>query len=307
MTVAHWCARPRSTVLGTLLLIWALPAPGSSQQVEWSAISPGYRGANFVHNDQVCADCHDDVVHEFDGNAHILRYFAADNTAVRGTCEACHGPRGRHVADQKPVAPWPSVTPAQQAGICMQCHANGTRLGFKTGAHLAADVSCTACHGSRQQAGSAGMLVRSTTTATCYGCHSNVRGQMSKASHHPVREGRMECASCHNVHGSQPSLLKTPTITETCNGCHTDKRGPFLWEHAPVRESCSNCHEAHGTSNRKLLVRKESFLCLQCHSYGGHINLPRYNRTSNPYGEGCVNCHITVHGSNHPSGVKLTR
>ena len=44
-----------------------------------------------------------------------------------------------------------------------------------------------------------------------------------------------------------------------------------------------------------------------CHSYGGHINLPRYNRVSNPYGSGCVNCHITTHGSNHPSGAKFTR
>jgi len=55
------------------------------------------------------------------------------------------------------------------------------------------------------------------------------------------------------------------------------------------------------------LNRKDSFLCLQCHSYGGHINLPRYNRTSNPYGSGCTNCHMAIHGSNHPSGAKLTR
>jgi predicted CXXCH cytochrome family protein len=74
-----------------------------------------------------------------------------------------------------------------------------------------------------------------------------------------------------------------------------------------VRESCATCHEAHGSSNRNLLNRKDSFLCLQCHSYGGHINLPRYNRTSNPYGSGCTNCHMAIHGSNHPSGAKLTR
>jgi hypothetical protein len=24
-------------------------------------------------------------------------------------------------------------------------------------------------------------------------------------------------------------------------------------------------------------------------------------------GRGCVNCHVQVHGSNHPSGVKLMR
>ena len=38
---------------------------------------------------------------------------------------------------------------------------------------------------------------------------------------------------------------------------------------------------------RTLLTSKDPFLCLSCHNYGGHINLPRYNRTSNPYGNGC--------------------
>jgi DmsE family decaheme c-type cytochrome len=117
----------------------------------------------------------------------------------------------------------------------------------------------------------------------------------------------MDCASCHNVHGSTAGLLIKNTLNETCVTCHAEKRGPFIWEHAPVRESCANCHVPHGSNHRNLLTVKDSFLCLTCHSYGGHINLPRYNRVSNPYGSGCVNCHITAHGSNHPSGAKLTR
>lgn len=117
----------------------------------------------------------------------------------------------------------------------------------------------------------------------------------------------MDCASCHNVHGATPALLTKNTVNDTCFTCHTDKRGPFVWEHAPARENCANCHTPHGSNQRSLLTGKDSFLCLSCHSYGGHINLPRYNRTSNPYGNGCVNCHTSVHGSNHPSGAKLTR
>jgi DmsE family decaheme c-type cytochrome len=151
------------------------------------------------------------------------------------------------------------------------------------------------------------LLVKASTSDTCFSCHADVRVETNKMSHHPVREGRMDCASCHNVHGSSPSLLAKNTVNDTCYSCHTEKRGPFLWEHAPARESCVNCHTPHGSSQPNLLASRAPFLCLNCHSYGGHVNLPRYNRTSSPYGSGCVNCHISVHGSNHPSGAKLTR
>jgi DmsE family decaheme c-type cytochrome len=117
----------------------------------------------------------------------------------------------------------------------------------------------------------------------------------------------MDCTGCHNPHGSTPSLLTKNTLNETCYSCHAEKRGPFVWEHAPARETCANCHTPHGSNQRNLLAGKDPFLCLGCHSYGGHINLPRYNRVSNPYGSGCTNCHLSVHGSNHPSGAKLTR
>lgn len=296
----------RVPVLGWALLLLALPGPGHAQKVEWEKLSPGYRGQTFVRNDEVCADCHDSALHKFGISQHAT-YFQARSTALEGGCEACHGPRSQHVRDEEPILAWGDMSAAQQSNVCMQCHAGGSRMGFKAGAHMGAEVSCTACHEAKAPQGAPPASSRANTVEACYGCHGDMRGQMGKASHHPVREGRMDCVSCHNVHGSNPSLMKTSTVSETCYSCHSEKRGPFVWEHAPVRESCGNCHDPHGSSNRKLLNRKESFLCLSCHSYGGHINLPRYNRTSNPYGEGCVNCHMTIHGSNHPSGPKFTR
>jgi DmsE family decaheme c-type cytochrome len=201
------------------------------------------------------------------------------------------------------------LTTSQQATVCLQCHEGGARFGWKAGAHAANDVSCLACHVVMRKNTERALLAAASGPETCYQCHAEVRGEILKMSHHPVREGRMECASCHNPHGSTVGLLVENTVNETCAGCHAEKRGPFLWEHAPMRDSdsCLNCHTAHGSSNRNLLSSKDSFLCLSCHSYGGHVNLPRYDRTSNPYGSGCVNCHISPHGSNHPSGAKLTR
>ena len=180
-------------------------------------------------------------------------------------------------------------------------------MGWKAGAHQANDVGCVSCHSVMEQKSARALLIEENAAATCYQCHAEVRADMNKMSHHPVREGRMDCASCHNPHGSMPGLLAKNDVNETCYTCHAEKRGPFVWEHAPARETCANCHTPHGANQRNLLTSKDPFLCLSCHSYGGHVNLPRYNRVSSPYGSGCSNCHVSVHGSNHPSGAKFTR
>ena len=60
-------------------------------------------------------------------------------------------------------------------------------------------------------------------------------------------------------------MIKADWVNELCLQCHTEKRGPFLWEHAPVRENCLNCHNPHGSNHDKLLVAKQPYLCQRCH------------------------------------------
>jgi len=276
------------------------------RQIAWETLNPAFAGATFVNDARVCADCHESAIGAFRDTPHG-RAFRVGGTPAGGECESCHGPRSKHVEEPGPEWAWGTLSAAQQATVCLQCHEGSSRMAWRVGAHQSADVSCTSCHSVMGVRSERALLVRPRVAETCYGCHGEIRAQLSRSSHHPVREGRMDCASCHNAHGSNPGLLRTATLNETCVSCHAEKRGPYVWEHAPVRESCATCHEPHGSSNRNLLARKDAFLCLQCHSYGGHINLPRYNRVSNPYGSGCVNCHVTPHGSNHPSGAKLTR
>jgi len=274
--------------------------------VDWVALNPAFAGATFLGNDQICTACHQDAVHAYRGTAHARM---AEVGRLRGqlTCESCHGPRSQHIAALGTALAWENLDAAQQSSVCMQCHEGGTRMAWAGGPHAWSDVSCTDCHSVMEAKSHKALLTQKAVPETCYTCHAETRAQMSKTSHHPVREGLMDCASCHNVHGSSPGLMLTPTMNETCLTCHADKRGPFVWEHQPVRESCATCHEPHGSSNRALLTKKDTFLCLSCHSYGGHINLPRYNRVSNPYGSGCMNCHMTIHGSTHPSGAKFIR
>lgn len=303
MSGHRWTWLVGATGVLTLAVGWGVAsAQAAKRPVDWTALKPTLTGATFVNDAATCATCHEDSVRAFGETVHAR---ALGREANR--CEVCHGPGSNHIEDPTPGLGFDTLSSSQQAAVCMQCHEGGVRFGWKVGAHAANDVSCVSCHKVMKKNTERALLTKASVPETCYQCHGEVRGDTMKMSHHPVREGRLDCASCHNPHGSTPGLLAKHTVNETCTTCHTEKRGPFLWEHAPVRESCANCHTPHGSNNRSLLASKDAFLCLSCHSYGGHVNLPRYNRVSNPYGSGCVNCHIMAHGSNHPSGAKLTR
>jgi DmsE family decaheme c-type cytochrome len=132
----------------------------------------------------------------------------------------------------------------------------------------------------------------------------------------PVREERLQCSSCHNVHGTaNVKMLRVgTTIDESCTSCHADKRGPWLWEHAPVVESCVTCHDPHGSNNDRMLVAKQPFLCQRCHVtsrhpptvYEGYL-LNNSQNANKIYARSCTVCHQLVHGSNSPSGKAFLR
>jgi DmsE family decaheme c-type cytochrome len=291
-------------ILAALMSVVASPVQ-RGKEVDWTALNPNFAGATFVNDRETCLTCHSDS-HPYDLTAHA-RAFGANprNPVEQRDCEACHGPRSEHV--ENPGIDL-AISPAGETQVCMQCHDKSSRLHWQHSAHARAEVECTSCHTVMVKRSESGLLAQRSEPETCYQCHSDVRASMHKASHHPVREGKMSCSSCHDPHGSPAEFqLARATVNETCYQCHSEKRGPFLWEHAPVRESCTTCHDAHGSNNRSMTQAKGSMQCLTCHQYGGHINTPRYNRTSALYGQGCVNCHITPHGSNHPAGAKLTR
>jgi DmsE family decaheme c-type cytochrome len=294
--------------LGTLALAagWTLAAATTPRKsVDWAKLNPAFAGATFVNDAQTCATCHEAEAKTYGDTPHA-KAFHVRPAAGSSDCESCHGPRSKHVENPTRELAL-GENPRAQSAICLQCHEGGGRLGWKAGAHATGEVACTSCHTVMEATSPRALLAATSVTRTCATCHAEVLAEGAKMSHHPVREGRMDCASCHNAHGSTPSLLVKHTVNDTCYTCHAEKRGPFVWEHAPAREDCASCHTPHGSNQRNLLTAKDPFLCLSCHSYGGHINLPRYNRVSNPYGSGCSNCHTSVHGSNHPSGAKLTR
>jgi DmsE family decaheme c-type cytochrome len=252
-------------------------------------------------------------------------------------CEACHGPgaageaameeafaRGGHVGKVPPGQKRPPIlnfgeksdeTVEKQNSMCLTCHERNDHIGWKGSVHAAGSVACANCHTIHTP--NDPVLATATQPDVCYKCHLKQRADFHKPSVHPVRFGQMACSECHSPHGSNTTALLTkPTVNQACYTCHAEKRGPFLWEHAPVAEDCTLCHTPHGSVYPALLKKSPPLLCQQCHAPAGHPSIARTadalpGGSAGPSGfllaGSCANCHSQVHGSNHPSGVKLMR
>ena len=236
-------------------------------------------------------------------------------------CQSCHGPSTDHTRQMNSpdivfgenTGRFPASDVQVQNQACLNCHGSGSRFNWHGSQHDFADLSCSSCHTIHAMGDP--VLLKIEESQVCFGCHQDKRAQINRRSHHPVEEGKVACSDCHNSHGSPGvSLLLNNTVNETCYQCHAEKRGPFLWEHQPVREDCSNCHNPHGSNQQSLLNVRTPFLCQQCHQEAFHpsslysaTGIPPGGAAQQLLGKDCMNCHSTIHGSNHPSGSRLTR
>ncbi len=272
---------------------------------------------------EVCIGCH---VSENDHWSHTVhaKVFATNppNEMAAKGCESCHGPGSEHLTDVLSKSKIISFTrdsgysPAEQNEVCMACHSGSERIHWRGSPHERNDLACGDCHNPMASFSETGLLSRNSIHDTCFGCHQKQRVEFRKRSHMPLFEGKVTCSDCHNPHGSaSDSLLKANTVNKVCFQCHAEKRGPFIFSHAPVRESCLNCHLPHGSNHEMLLTTAGPFLCQQCHTSRGHpndlltqANLPgAVSSDVRMINRNCRNCHTQVHGSNHPAGARLHR
>jgi DmsE family decaheme c-type cytochrome len=297
--------------------LWVFAEPiHAGQKVDWGKINPSLKGATSYDSIKSCLDCHEDYIRAFAKTKHALFFKRKLGKTLAESCESCHGPMSAHMSgsdfDKKISATvsFKTITPQQKNQICLQCHEKQTTLHWKGSVHEIANVSCDKCHYRGTRRGIRKLFINEDSKKACFQCHQDKRARMLRSAHMPLREGKMDCSSCHNPHGSlAPNLLKAETTNQTCYICHQEKRGPMLWEHAPVREDCSSCHDSHGSNHLSMLKMKQPYLCQACHSNSFHPSdlldqgaTPRYL-----LGKSCLNCHSRIHGSNHPSGTRFMR
>jgi DmsE family decaheme c-type cytochrome len=268
---------------------------------------------------ETCARCHAAKTHSFDATLMGQVFLHKPRTPRESQgCETCHGPGSAHAARPRKDdgaaasiiafrADSPRPVSARNA-VCLSCHETGERTHWRGSQHEARNVACTDCHTIMEKVSQTAQLKQPTENQVCTTCHNDRRAQLWRTSHMPLREGGMQCSSCHQPHGTaNQTLLRQATVNDTCYTCHADKRGPFLFEHAPVRENCATCHDPHGATNEALLKVARPRLCQECHSESTHPAMPQTPTSLYAFNRSCQNCHVQVHGSNDPSGARLHR
>jgi len=268
---------------------------------------------NAYIGNEACLDCHDVAdLGLMEHDVHMqIQSFEVQGREVG--CEGCHGPGKLHMEESDPelIRTFAKDEDYSQR-VCMDCHATKNLPEWNASIHALEAVQCTDCHGVHKRT--------FKPNEACTACHADARAAFELPSHHPLREGKMECSSCHDPHSATEFMLKTRMRkADLCYTCHQDKEGPFMFEHPPVQEDCNLCHTPHGSVADNLLTANEPTLCLQCHDFHFHTGYRASDslevdvggiERENPFGpEGfqiaystnCTQCHARVHGSDTPS------
>jgi DmsE family decaheme c-type cytochrome len=263
---------------------------------------------------EICASCHAGFYDAFLKSVHGKKMMP-DSPANKGGCESCHGPGSAHVEKgggrEKGIYAFTRKADARNKSLkCLICHEESKSLAFwNMSRHKSADVSCENCHSIHS---GTEKYLNAAEPELCFSCHKDIRSQANRQSHHPLKENKIKCSSCHNPMGSFGiKMVKADSVNELCYQCHAERRGPFMWEHPPVEEKCLNCHVPHGSNHSKLLEKRVPFLCQSCHDDRGHpgtiyTSFETFKGTTTSgknkmFARSCLNCHSNIHGSNGPA------
>ncbi len=267
---------------------------------------------------ETCKACHPDLYSGFVKSVHGKKTIPGSPINREG-CESCHGPGAQHAekGGGKGVAIFTFGRKTEsnaRDSRCLACHEDMQGVeNWNISMHKTAGISCDMCHSIHSTVLGQNYL-KVAEPDLCFGCHKNIRAQINKQSHHPIKEefvGRqaVKCSSCHNPMGTPDikAMIRADSVNDLCYKCHAEKRGPYAFEHAPVAEKCLYCHQIHGSNHNKLLVRKVPLLCESCHNAPAHPSQPytSLHSFSGPatssknrfFGRSCLNCHGNIHGS----------
>ena len=255
---------------------------GCHQQDYLNTTAPAHVAGNFSTN---CEQCHSTnpgwKPATFDHGSTSFPLTGA-HLSVQNQCLACHAsgftntPTDCYACHQQDFANTtnPNHLTGNYSTNCAVCHStnpgwqpvvyNHNLTNFPlTGAHLAIQNQCIACHSS----GYVG------TPSTCYSCHLTAYNGSTNPSHQSLAFPT-NCEQCHTTNiGWKPSTFN-----------HNTTQFPLTGAHLPVATQCAQCHTTSlsGTSTA----------CYSCHQ-AAYSNTTNPNHVTNNFPTDCSLCHNT--------------
>jgi len=273
----------------------------SYQQVKGQV--PILEGAEYVNDDELCAQCHGAYAKSF-----------ADNVHRGDTCESCHGPASRHLETQgrEPglIFSFKTGDPVARAEACLKCHEENqcaAGVQWRNSKHAHCGVTCVECHhghynvpagtspttepGQTQQLPGAPIIQTGFRDTANLAMQNSGQGYVKPTKNLPSLRGTSQ-----NLGAVAPGI---------CYRCHCDKReleqiaGPHQIC-GPNGFNCTTCHNPHGQIKEES--RKD--LCLQCHK--GAPTMAWHSSTHNINGVACTDCHNPHPKTNVPQIVNIS-
>ena len=136
----------------------------------------------------------------------------------------------------------------------------------------AKNIGCESCHGPGslhvKSGGAAHTIINPRKSPeTCFQCHLEVRAQFQLPHHHPVLEGKMSCADCHNPHvgmAIKGGGTNVQQIAQRRRLCFLEPKRNLL--RMPHRATRPVCLRARGSAPRlcRSAIRRTARLTKGC-------------------------------------------
>ncbi|MEM9079635.1 MAG: cytochrome c3 family protein [Verrucomicrobiota bacterium] len=248
---------------GILIVVQVIVACATGPSGRPLAIAPVVAGAEFVGSD-TCAGCHQEINAESHGSIHAQVNVSGIEGISDTSCESCHGPGSKHVAESGGTAfeRW-IVNPRKSPEACLNCHVEIQSDFHMLHRHpvLEGEMNCVDCHDPHGPdiMAAGGQLAMTRQEAVCGKCHEE-QTRPFVFGHEAMREG---CVACHKPHGSVNRKMLSEPDANLCLKCHAqvpDGAGRVVIgavDHSFFlrQGSCVSCHTAvHGSNIHPKLL-----------------------------------------------------